>query len=514
MKRIIITVGVLLTLMVTVGVASGCSAKPEYKLWTDGSSLEQISYTVPGAVVSVTIPEGITEIKSMAAEQLMNATSVTLPSTLTKIEGYASAVLYSRIIEIYDLSDHVSLETSQYGELINKNLKKVHYSKFEKSVLTKKDGFAYYVTDTEALLVGFTEKSNTLTIPSEFDGKPCKLAVGAFANAEIKEIKLSEGITELSEACFSITKAEKIELPSTLTDVGINAFYNCFITGTVELPSSVKNIGSYAFSSANIGKLVLPEGIETIENELLINSEIGTLCIPSTLTTLANQIDRLMKVTQAYEVHPDNQYYCSVDGVLFDKNREILLDYPEEGTEIDYTVPSTVTEVGNYAFHGNKYLQYLTFTKGVEKIGDYAFNGAEMLETVVFSETVTVIGGTPFNHCNALKNIIVHENNPNYTAIDGVLFNKSLTELICYPPSKTNTEYIVPETVTVIHASAFNESCLLTKVTLPEGIKSVGPYAFFRYDAEPLTVIIPTTPREIGYNAFCNCQLITPQPQE
>ena len=125
-----------------------------------------------------------------------------------------------------------------------------------------------------------------------------------------------------------------------------------------------------------------------------------------------------------FVVSEDNSNYSSLGGVLFNKDKSILIIYPKARPNQSYIIPNSVITVEDNAFD-NAYLTSIT-------IGD-------KVSQMKFS-----------NVGKRLKEYIVTNNNANYLSLDGVLFNKNKTELIAYPIDKVSSTYIVPSSVTKI----------------------------------------------------------------
>ncbi|MCF2684426.1 leucine-rich repeat domain-containing protein, partial [Faecalicatena contorta] len=118
------------------------------------------------------------------------------------------------------------------------------------------------------------------------------------------------------------------------------------------------------------------------------------------------------------------------------------------------------------------------------------------IESITIPDTVTYIGdfkngGGGWEPCSSLESITVDENNPNYCSVEGVLFNKDQTSLVCCP-TKREGEYRIPDSVTTIEKSAFKDCIALTNVIIPEGVTTIKEYAFSNCDS--ITAInIPST---------------------
>ncbi|MDR0303177.1 MAG: leucine-rich repeat protein, partial [Chitinispirillales bacterium] len=179
-----------------------------------------------------------------------------------------------------------------------------------------------------------------------------------------------------------------------------------------------------------------------------------------------------------------NNYYASVDGVLFNKARTTLILCPASKTGA-YSIPSSVTSIDSNAFYYCSGLTSVTIGSGVTSIGDLAFS-----------------------YCRGLTAINVEENNNYYASVDGVLFNKARTTLIQCPASKTGA-YSIPSSVTSIGSSAFYYCSGLTSVTIPSSVTSIGSDAF--YDCRGLTgaLTIPSSVTSIGSDAFSHCSGLT-----
>ena len=116
-----------------------------------------------------------------------------------------------------------------------------------------------------------------------------------------------------------------------------------------------------------------------------------------------------------------------------------------------------------------------------------SIGGFTVVDGVLFDKAMTtrihipqsLIGRTySLSSCSALTDITVSEHNPEYSGIDGVLFNKGGTTLLRYPKGRENKDYVVPDGVTLIGGSAFDNCERLGAVTLPMGLQYIGEGAF------------------------------------
>jgi hypothetical protein len=162
-------------------------------------------------------------------------------------------------------------------------------------------------------------------------------------------------------------------------------------------------------------------------------------------------------------------------------------------------IPDSVINIAQSAFLDCANLAGLTIGKGVVSIGDDAFYGCSSLTNVFVPKSVTNLTSTAFNECFNLVAINVDTNNPAYSSVAGVLFNKNQTKLVDFPCGLSGS-YAIPGTVTVIGDFAF-PFCNLTNLIFPDSVVAIGQYAF--YACTSLTsVTLPTNLVAVGQYAF------------
>ena len=131
------------------------------------------------------------------------------------------------------------------------------------------------------------------------------------------------------------------------------------------------------------------------------------------------------------DIDEDNENYSFENGVLFDKDKTVLIQCVALNADTSYTVPSSVEHINHNAFPLYVTTESITIPKSVKEISIDAFS------------------------CNDLKSINVDSDNENYSSEDGVLFNKNKTTLLSYPAKKEGTNYSILSSVEYIGASAF-----------------------------------------------------------
>ena len=175
---------------------------------------------------------------------------------------------------------------------------------------------------------------------------------------------------------------------------------------------------------------------------------------------------------------------------------------------IDNSTTYKVVSIGDNAFENCGGLTSVTIPNSVTTIGDKAFWNCDGLNSVTIPNSVTTIGLYAFWGCKGLIGINVDGNNKEYSSIDGVLYNKDVSELICYPCGMPLNSFSIPNSVTTIMTYAFLECDGLTSVTIPNSVTSIHDYAFFGCDGLT-SVTIPNSVTTIMSSTFAGCTGLT-----
>jgi len=264
---------------------------------------------------------------------------------------------------------------------------------------------------------------------------------------------VSNGEATITDCSTAISG--NVTIPSTfggypVTAIGNNAFYKCTSLTSVTVPDSVTSISYYAFEDC------------------------------ASLT--------------AINVASNNPAYISVNGVLFNKNKTTLIQYPA-GKAGAYTIPNSVTTIGNGAFLDCISLTSVAIPNSVTTISEYSFAYCNSLTSLTIGNGVTTIDIWAFYNCNSLTSVTI----PNSVTTIGDCSFRNCDKL---------TSVTIPNSVTTIGGLAFYDCDSLTKVTIGNSVTTIGDGAF--YSCDSLTkVTIGNSVTTIGRAAFSDCDGLT-----
>lgn len=264
---------------------------------------------------------------------------------------------------------------------------------------------------------------------------------------------------------------------------------------------------------------------------LLLAATMAVCCVPATaLSAFASDVGNTSAASMAKSsaTDPSEFKYSVADGEVtitkyIGSSVEVVIPSEIEQSPVtaigrwafsgcnsltSVIIPNSVTSIANYAFSGCSGLASITIPNSVTSIGANVFNYCDGLTSITIPNSVTSIGKESFYACNGLRSINVDEDNPNYSSLNGVLFNKAKTELIQYPEKKAGKVYTIPDSVTSIGTYAFFGCSELTGVAIPNSVTSIGDGAFFSCDGLT-SVTIPNGVASIGDGVFYGCSGLT-----
>lgn len=311
----------------------------------------------------------------------------------------------------------------------------------------------------------------------------------AFANcSSLKNFKLPHNLTSIADNTFSSSLLGSVTLPDSVTNIGANAFFACGITN-LELGHGIVAIGPSAFSNArHLRNLVVPDNVTQMgDSAFAYCHELTDVTIGNGLAGLGSTLfagcSNLVNLQLGSNLKNIGFY------AFFNCTALANLNLPDSLTKVDSGAFSgcssleslhlgkKVASIEDNAFTDCVSLTDLILPDSVAKISDFAFDGCTALANITFGAKLATFSASAFNGCLQITRFTVDYANTKYSGIDGILFNKSQSQLLMCPPTRTGS-YAIPSGATSIAASAFANCASLTNLSIPDSVISIGDLAF------------------------------------
>lgn len=286
---------------------------------------------------------------------------------------------------------------------------------------------------------------------------------GKLTTINMSEVSLSKIPDRMFQGCAVLTS---IKLPQTLTAIGNELFADCVNLTSLGLPDSLVSLAGNAFNNcASLPELTIPASV---------TSGLG-------FTTFCSGCKKLSKITVAEA----NTVYSSLDGVLYNKDKSIILRYPCGNPASLFSFPNTIAEVGVGAFESCSYLSSITMTENLKVVKNAAFKGCSALTSVQLPSMVTELGGYAFENCSRLSSITL----PMFIPEIGYSTFKNCSNL---------NNVVIPTSVREIRSEAFSGCTSLTSISLSAEVKGLGDKVFAGCGSLRQITMAHTTPLNVS----------------
>ena len=241
----------------------------------------------------------------------------------------------------------------------------------------------------------------------------------AFADcASLTSVTIPDGVTSIGEYTFSwCTSLTSATIPDSVTSIGEFAFHNCKSLTSMTIPRSVVSIGYDAFGwCESLTSVTILDGVRSIGNSAFTDCKsLTSVTIPNSVTSIGRgAFSSCASLTGIWVAEGNSHYVSDASGVLFNKDKTTLVQCP--GAFAVYTIPGSVTSIGDDAFSGCASLTSVTIPDSVTSIGNYAFSCCGSLTDVYFTGTETAWNCITIGTANdALKNANIHYNYVSHT---------------------------------------------------------------------------------------------------
>ncbi len=415
-------------------------------------------------LTNVVIPYEVSEIKDHAFSGFDSVTSVEIPSGVTSIGTYA----FSRCSNLtrVEISDSMTSIgncafdncTSLTSITVSENNE--YYSSDERGVLFNKD---------KTTLIQYPE-GNTETsyvIPNSVTS----IVNVAFYNCtNLADVSMGNNVTSIGNyAFYGCTNLASINIPDSVTSIGYHAFSGCESLTSIELSDNITHIDSATFENCtSLASISLPDELISIDSMAFYNcTSLNSLTIPESVTSISTAFEGCTSLT-SITVSENNEYYSSDErGVLFNKDKTTLIQYPVGNTAVSYEFPISVVSVEPCAFENCTILDSVYITDilawcniDFEDLANPLCNGADLYINNVLASDIEIPDGITeikpytFNGCESLRSIRIPEG---VTSLESSAF-ENCTNLV---------SIVIPDSVTVLGDRLFYNCKSLKSITIP-----------------------------------------------
>lgn len=458
------------------------------------------SFALCASITELTVPDGISEIQSGAFSALTQLESIILPSTVTECEEYAffpnAPVTYFEAPFAAIRSFYRSVAPNVETLVINGG------------IMNLADDNTYFkgFKNLKTLIIEETVDCRSNGMSGPFSATDITLDLPALTTLEWNAEILPQGYRFKNSANLNA-----ISLSDNTSDVYAQAFRQ---TAFWEDPSNWDGDVLYAgkhllyADSALSGSYAVKEGTLSISAEAFADcTELTSVSVPDSVLFIGEDAfpEQILKT--------QNSVYLGKHLISVDKTAE------------QFTIADGTLSIGSSAFRSNTALKSIVIPEGVTSIGNHAFFGCSALESVVLPASLTSIGHYAFFGCKALKSLVLPENVVSVgtyafyqcSALTSVTFGSKIktvyngafndctnlkTVQISDLAAWCNIEFGMENSnpLTLDGANLYVGNQVITELVIPEGVTSIGNYAFCGTSFRSVT--IPDSVASIGHAAF------------
>lgn len=432
-------------------------------------------------LLSIDIPESVTCMGEYVFEYCTSLNRISLPNNTTKI----TSGMFSLCSSLDELT--IPNTTTYIGDhaLQGCNIKNI----------TLPDSISYIGEQA----FGQCRSLVSVSLPNSIQSLPDCIFRDC---CSLEKIVIPDSVKMISDDAFTdCTALKSVDLGKNISEISDYAFTNCSNIDTLHLMDKNEKT-LYAFRSCKIKELIYKEGTTIISDGILYyNSTVEKIYVPSTTTKIGEYywgvLGKYYGLKQI-DVHPNNNTYCSINGVLYDKNMTTIYRCPRNINISEFIIPDSVSNIYKYAFKCAKNIKTLTISDKVSDIGDYSFSDCD-IKTLIIEEgtkkiTNSMIVSRTTLETIKLPNSIDKIDNPADSFSDGVFENCiNLKEINITPNIKS------------IGNRAFYNCKSLVSLEIPNEVTTIGELCFGNCISINKIYIPDSVTKIIGRNPFLGC---------
>ncbi len=339
-------------------------------------------------------------------------------------------------------------------------------------------------------------------------------------------------VTGISSEAFALCNSlDSLFIPMSVTEICKNAFNDCaslIYINVAEHNSKYFSKDGVLFDKVNseVRLLTYPRGIFSttyvVPDDVVVIedgafrgcSKLSSIIIPKKVVVIGKSVFWGCSSLTTIEVSSENTKFYSKDGVLYNKDQTLIVKYPAAKSDMSYTIPNGISEIGDEAFTENTNLTNVTIPSSVKNIGDYAFSWCSSLNKLNIPDGVRTIGDKAFYYCSSLLSVTLPKSMIDIgscaftgcTSLESIVLPEGLqrisTDMFSWCTSLSSVT--IPTTTTLIDNYAFFACSSLSSVTIPENVSSIGNYSF-SWCTSLRELKLPSSVSSVGFYGFSNC---------